>query len=124
MVSASSEVHGRIVSSTSLRIDGIVYGDIEASQDANISVALGSAARVEGDIHAERIFIAGQVYGNLYAKEQIELHSDARVEGDVTFGQLKIDKGAQLSGLMISRLGEMPVGAYDSSMLVLKQGGQ
>ena len=119
IVGASTVIHGRIVTDTGLRIDGTVIGDIEAQHEGGqISVALGKTGRVEGDVHAHRVLIAGCVDGNIYASERVELHSGARVNGDVTYGQLGIESGATISGLMIARSGEDPVGSYDDSMLV------
>ena len=118
IVGIGTVIHGRVVTDTGLRIDGTIIGDVEAHRDGQISVALGKTGRVEGDIHAHRVLIAGCVEGNIYASERVELHSGARVSGDVTYGQLGIESGATISGLMISKTGEDPVGSYDSSMLV------
>lgn len=118
IVGASTVIHGRIVTDTGLRIDGTVIGDIEAQANGKISVALGKTGKVEGDIHAYRVLIAGYVEGNIYASERVELHAGAKVNGDVTYGQLGIESGASISGLMISKTGEDPVGHYDPSMLV------
>ncbi|MBU3602596.1 polymer-forming cytoskeletal protein [Polynucleobacter sp. AM-25C3] len=120
IIGPSTTIHGRVVADTGLRIDGEVIGDIEAQQNGGISVALGKTGRVQGDIHAFRVLIAGQVDGHIYATERVELHAGAKVTGDVTYGQLGIEEGASISGLMISKSGESPVGAYDPSMLVLQ----
>lgn len=124
IIGPSTQIHGRVVTSTSLRIDGQVFGDIEAVNDAEISIALGRDAKVEGDIHAYRVLIAGQVLGNIYATERVELHAEAKVDGDITYGQLGIDQGASVTGLMISRSGKKPVGPYDPSMLVIGRQGE
>ena len=118
IIGQSTTVHGRVVAETGLRIDGTVIGDIEALDNSGISIALGRTGRVQGDIHASRVLIAGQVDGNIYASERVELHAGAKVHGDVTYGQLGIEEGAMISGLMISKSGEEPVGPHESSMLV------
>lgn len=118
VIGVSTTIHGRVVAETGLRIDGTVIGDVEARQYDGISVALGRTGKVQGDIHAARVLIAGQVDGNIYATERVELHAGARVNGDVTYGQLGIEQGASISGLMISKSGEDPFGPYEPSMLV------
>ncbi|OYY58070.1 MAG: hypothetical protein B7Y05_14365 [Polynucleobacter sp. 24-46-87] len=118
IVGPSTIIHGRIVTKTGLRIDGTVIGDIETQEGYEISVALGRSGKVEGDVHAYRVLIAGAVDGNIYASERVELHAGAIVKGDVTYGQLGIESGASITGLMISKTGEEPVGLYDASMLV------
>ena len=119
IIGQSTQIHGRIVTDVALRVDGVVIGDIEAERDKNITVAIGHSGKVEGDIKAYRVFIAGHVVGNVYASERVELHKNAVVDGDVTFGQLGVENGAKITGLMLSREGKKPVGPVDHSMLVI-----
>jgi cytoskeletal protein CcmA (bactofilin family) len=115
IIGPATEVHGRLVAHESLRIDGTVVGNIEARQDKKVSIALGRTGLVQGDIYAFRVLVAGRVEGNIYATERVELHDGAEVRGDITYGQLGIEHGAKLNGLMISRNGEEPEGAVDPS---------
>lgn len=115
IIGPATEVHGRLVAHESLRIDGTVVGNIEARQDKKVSIALGRTGLVQGDISAFRVLVAGRVEGNIYATERVELHDGAEVRGDITYGQLGIEHGAKLNGLMISRNGEEPEGAVDPS---------
>jgi cytoskeletal protein CcmA (bactofilin family) len=117
IVGPATEVHGRLVANESLRIDGRVIGNIEARQGKSVSIALGKTGVVQGDIYAFRVLVAGKVEGNIYATERVELHEGAEVRGDVTYGQLGIEHGAKLNGLMISRNGEEPEGATDSASI-------
>lgn len=103
IIGASTEVHGRIVADESLRIDGKVIGNVEARQGKDVSVAIGRTGFVQGDINAFRVLVAGAIEGNIYASERVELHGGAEVRGDVTYGQIGIEYGAKLNGLMISR---------------------
>ncbi len=115
-----TEVHGRLVSSTSLRIDGKVIGNVEASQENNISIAIGKSGSVQGDIYAYRIFVAGKVTGNIYCSERVELHDGAEVTGDVTYGQIGVEPGAKLNGLMIFRNKEAAPELQDSAQIFQK----
>ncbi len=115
-----TEVHGCLVSSTSLRIDGKVIGNVEASQENNISIAIGKSGSVQGDIYAYRIFVAGKVTGNIYCSERVELHDGAEVTGDVTYGQIGVEPGAKLNGLMIFRNKEAAPELQDSAQIFQK----
>jgi cytoskeletal protein CcmA (bactofilin family) len=108
IIGEATEVHGRIVIVNGLRIDGKVIGNVEAQAGKEVSVALGKTGFVLGDIYAHRVLIAGLVEGNIYAAERVELHSGAEVRGDVTYGQIGIEHGAKLNGLMIARSPEPP----------------
>jgi cytoskeletal protein CcmA (bactofilin family) len=117
IVGPATEVHGRLVANESMRIDGRIIGNIEARQGKDVSIALGRTGFVQGDIYAFRVLIAGRVEGNVYATERVELHEGAEVRGDITYGQLGIEHGAKLNGLMISRNGEEPDGQIDSAAI-------
>ncbi len=117
IVGPATEVHGRLVANESMRIDGRIIGNIEARQGKDVSIALGRTGFVQGDIYAFRVLIAGRVEGNVYATERVELHEGAEVRGDITYGQLGIEHGAKLNGLMISRNGEESDTQIDSAAI-------
>jgi len=103
IIGSNAEVHGRIVIDKGMRVDGTVIGDIEAHPNSAVSVALGAAGQVLGDISVYRVLVAGKVEGNIYATERVELHDGSEVRGDITYGQIGIEPGAKLFGLMIAR---------------------
>jgi cytoskeletal protein CcmA (bactofilin family) len=102
IIGSNTEVHGRIVIDKGMRVDGKVIGNIETPPNSTVSVALGGAGQVLGDISAYRVLVAGKVEGNIYATERVELHDGAEVRGDITYGQIGIEPGAKLFGLMIA----------------------
>jgi len=120
MIGEATEIHGRLVASESLRIDGKVVGNVETSQDGVVSIAVGKNGIVQGDIYAYRVIIAGRVEGNVYCTERVELHNGAIVHGDVTYGQIGIEPGARLNGLMISRSKDLDSGPQDSNQVFKK----
>ena len=67
----STEIHGRVVATGSIRIDGKIIGNVESPTDANSSIALGRTGFIHGDIFAQRVMVAGLVKGNIYAKDSI-----------------------------------------------------
>lgn len=115
-----TEVHGRVVSSTSLRIDGKIIGNVEASQEKNVSIAIGKTGLVQGDIYAYRIFVAGKVTGNIYCSERVELHEGAEVTGDVTYGEIGVEPGSKLNGLMIFKNKDPNPELQDSAQIFQK----
>lgn len=103
IIGSATEIHGRIVMSKGLRIDGAVIGNVEGQAGEKLTVALGKDGLVQGDINAYRILIAGRVEGNIYAFERVELHDSADVHGDITYSTIGIEHGAKLNGLLISK---------------------
>ena len=45
LIGKTSEIHGRIVVSESLRIDGRVVGNIESPPNSMVTIAIGETAR-------------------------------------------------------------------------------
>lgn len=94
IIGNNSKIEGVLTASESTRIDGVLEGKIISES----SVIVGESGTVKGDITAIEILVAGTVYGNLMAKERIELTSTGRVLGDLLTKTLVIDEGASFKG--------------------------
>jgi len=82
--------HGDLV------IDGVVEGDVRASGQ----LTLGRRARVDGEIHARDVRIAGVLHRSVSAAGVIHLLSTAKVRGDLEAARVIIDDGALFEGLV------------------------
>ncbi|MCI8889006.1 MAG: polymer-forming cytoskeletal protein [Hungatella sp.] len=94
IIGNNSKIEGVLSASESTRIDGLLEGKIVSES----SVIVGESGKVCGDITAVEILVAGTVYGNLVAKERIEMTSTGRVLGDLITKTLVIDEGASFKG--------------------------
>ena len=103
IIAKSTEIHGQIVATQSLRIDGSVKGDIRGSQGDGVSVAIGLTGSVHGNIHAQRLIVGGKIIGNVFVTDTAELHDTADVQGDITYSQISIEPGAKGNGRMVSQ---------------------
>ena len=92
---------GDILVTKSLRIDGILIGNIKEAAN----VIIGESAQVKGNINANYVVIDGIVEGNITATESIELLNKSKVTGDLTTTILSINEGAIFKGksLMIEK---------------------
>lgn len=93
-------VKGNLISSSPLRIDGVVEGNIECQSD----VYIGQDAKVVAEIKAANISIAGEVRGNLQITGRVEIAPSGKVFGDVKASVLAISEGAVFCGL--SQMGD------------------
>ena len=106
MIGEGMEIHGRVVVYKSVRIDGSVFGSVEIPDGKkNITVAIGARGKVFGDVKAYRVLIGGRVEGNVYAVERVELHTNANVTGDITYSDIGVEPGAEVTGLLMKRNG-------------------
>ena len=59
---------------------------------------MGPEAKIEADVEAENIFVAGEIKGNVKAREAIEFGESSIMNGDVETKSLVIEKGAIFNG--------------------------
>ncbi len=104
LIGAATRIEGRMVVNKSIRLDGTIDGSIESSTDTQVTVAIGNTGLVHGDVRAHRVLVNGQVDGNIYARERCELHQTSKVKGDIHYGMLGIEHGAEILGLMVKKI--------------------
>ena len=104
VIGPGTTVNGDLMLIDSVRIDGKVIGDIQASQSNRATVAIGPTGEVIGHISAFRVIVAGKVEGNIAALERVELRHDCLVPGDISYSSINVQHGARLQGLVIQKL--------------------
>jgi cytoskeletal protein CcmA (bactofilin family) len=104
LIGAATRIEGRMVVNKSIRLDGTIEGSIESNTDTHVTVAIGNTGLVHGDVRAHRVLVNGQVDGNIYAREKCELHETSKVKGDIHYGLLGIEHGAEILGLMVKKI--------------------
>ncbi len=92
-IGINSNFKGDINTKGTLRIDGVMDGNVSADW-----VVLGEKAFHKGDITAKGIIVAGKIEGNLKAKEIVEIKSKGQIFGDISANKLSIVEGGIFSG--------------------------
>jgi cytoskeletal protein CcmA (bactofilin family) len=88
------------VKATLCRVDGMVDGKVECTQDLEI----GETGRLTADAIASRnIVLAGQVTGHVSTGGQLRLLPTARIAGDIRAKSIVIEEGAFFNGKCIMR---------------------
>ncbi|MFC1566464.1 polymer-forming cytoskeletal protein [bacterium] len=80
--------------SGTIRIDG----KIESGSVTSEGIIVGEKGIVKGDVKARIIIIAGNVEGDVYATERLEILPEAKVLGDVYTVSLSIAEGSVFEG--------------------------
>ena len=99
----------------------VVRGDIDGVTDLHIheharvlgkvSVAglvLERSAEIDGPVQAEAAVLGGFVNGSVQA-QAVEVKGTARVTGDITYTNLRVESGARIAGRLILDDGSEPV---------------
>ena len=85
---------GSISSNRGLRIDGSVKGNIQCEG----TLVVGSEGKVEAEIVADNVLIAGEFTGNVTAKKHLEITEKGKVHGDIATAKLVMAPGVIFDG--------------------------
>lgn len=93
VLGASSTMEGTLRSNTNVRLDGTFTGTLEITGN----VLVGETAKINADINAKNISIAGAVRGNVAGKK-VQILRTGRVWGDISATALTTEEGAFIDG--------------------------
>lgn len=95
LLGEGAEFEGKLIFEGRVRIDGKFRGEI--SSDGTLVV--GDRAEVEATVSVGMLVVlGGLVRGEVRAHQSVELHTPARVFGNITTPQLMIDRGVVFEG--------------------------
>src|SRR5215471_10610397 len=94
LLGRGSEFEGKLSFEGTVRVDGKLSGEI-FTDDVLI---IGEGAEVNAEINVGAIIIEGTVHGNIHAKRSVEIHTPARVRGNIATPSLHIEKGVIFDG--------------------------
>lgn len=92
-IGKGTKVSGKVNFRAPAKIEGEVDGEISGDD-----ILIAQGATVSARIAATRITIAGQVSGEIIARERIELLPTARLKCTITTPSLVLNEGAQFDG--------------------------
>lgn len=101
LISSKAEVVGDIKLSGGLHIDGKVTGNIVAEPGSGAVVRISDKGVVKGEIRAPHIIVNGEVHGDVYSFEHVELAKKAAVFGDVYYAMMEMVMGARVNGKLL-----------------------
>jgi cytoskeletal protein CcmA (bactofilin family) len=93
VLGAGTTLEGVLRSSANVRLDGTFTGTLEISGN----VLVGETAKINADINARNISIAGAVRGNVSGKK-VQLLRTGRIWGDIRATALTTEEGAFIDG--------------------------
>ena len=94
LLGRGSEFEGKLTFEGTVRIDGKFTGEILS----NDTLIIGEGARVRAEIDVANVIVYGEVDGNIRAMNSCELHSPAKLTGNITAPALVIDQGVVFDG--------------------------
>ncbi|MCL0068402.1 polymer-forming cytoskeletal protein [Thermodesulfovibrionales bacterium] len=93
LIGEGSEIEGNIDTPGTMRIDGMVTGNVRAGR-----VVLGKIAVLVGDVIAKSVVIGGRVEGNIVAEEFVDIKDTGKLFGDINSKRVSIIEGGVFVG--------------------------
>lgn len=103
LIGAGTTIEGDVVFTGGLRIDGLVHGNVSASEEQPGTLVVSEHARIDGEIDVPHLFINGTVNGPIRSNAFLELQPCARISGDVEYSAIEIHLGAIIEGKLVHR---------------------
>ena len=94
-------IQGDLVFSGGLYVEGRIYGKVIAEEGERAVLTLAEQGRIEGEVQVPVVILNGQLQGDVYAAERVELAAKARVLGNVHYKVVEMRAGATLTGRLI-----------------------
>jgi cytoskeletal protein CcmA (bactofilin family) len=104
LIGQNSEVQGDVSFSGGLHVDGSINGNVVAAAGSDSTLTLSENGKIKGEVRVPYIVLNGEVLGDVYASENIELAVQARIRGNVYYNLLEMAMGAEVNGSLVHQV--------------------
>jgi cytoskeletal protein CcmA (bactofilin family) len=101
LIGAGTRIIGDVHFSGGFHVDGHIKGNVDAPPDSGASLSVSDAGVVEGAVAVPNVILNGTVKGDILAHDRVELGATARVTGNVYYGLIEMEMGAEINGKLI-----------------------
>jgi len=123
LISDNVSITGDMEFEGGLKVSGVIKGNVTHKQGTSSLLALSAEGRIEGCVSSHDALIDGTIIGDLAVEHLLELHSNARIRGNISYRQLSMENGAVVDGTL-NRLedGESSAQVWELPHLQVKEG--
>ena len=101
LIGAATQIVGDVHFTGGLHVDGNIKGNVDAPANSDARLSVSDGGVVEGSVAVPNVLLNGTVKGDILAHERIELGATARVTGNVFYGLIEMEMGAEINGKLI-----------------------
>ncbi|MDP5239461.1 polymer-forming cytoskeletal protein [Uliginosibacterium sp. 31-16] len=105
LIANNMEVSGDVHFLDGLRVDGHIKGSVLSKSGTKSLLVLSDQGSISGNVSTYDAVINGHIVGDLEVAHFLELQASARVTGNISYYQLRMDCGATVDG-KLTRLGD------------------
>jgi cytoskeletal protein CcmA (bactofilin family) len=101
LIGAGTRIIGDVHFSGGFHVDGHIKGNVDAPPDSGATLSVSDSGVVEGSVAVPNVVLNGTVKGDILAHDRVELGATARVTGNVYYGLIEMEMGAEINGKLI-----------------------
>ena len=90
----NTEFEGKLFFSGTVRVDGHFKGEILSEG----TLIVGDDALIESEVQVSRLIVSGEVRGNVFAAEKVEIHPPGKVFGNIQAPAVVMEEGVVFEG--------------------------
>ena len=94
IIGPGTKVKGEVVTQGTIRVEGGVEGLLKSGD----TIVIHETGKVKADLHGGQVIISGEVHGNVYAQDRLEITAQGKVVGDITSPRISIAEGVVFEG--------------------------
>ena len=112
LIGNTIEIRGDLIFSGGLHVDGKIVGNVIAEDGSDSMLVLSDHGSIEGEVRVPYVVLNGEVIGDVYATERVELSAKAQVSGNVYYNLLEMAMGAEVNGSLVHSKNEKKLLSY------------
>lgn len=97
-------IDGQVLFSGHMQLEGTVFGSVSVLPHQSGTLVLGQNARIKGDAQAPHLLVNGAIDGHVNSAESLRLKPGARINGDVHYLSIEMERGAIVEGQLVYHL--------------------
>jgi len=101
LIGAGTRIIGDVHFGGGFHVDGHVKGNVDAPPDSGATLSVSDTGVIEGAVAVPNVVLNGTVKGDILAHDRVELGATARVTGNVYYGLIEMEMGAEINGKLI-----------------------
>lgn len=101
LIGGGTRIIGDVHFTGGFHVDGHIKGNVDAPPDSGATLSVSDGGVVEGSVAVPNVVLNGTVKGDILAHERVELGATARVAGNVYYGLIEMEMGAEINGKLI-----------------------
>ena len=101
LIGAGTRIIGDVQFAGGFHVDGHVKGNVDSLPESGSTLSVSDTGVIEGAVAVPNVVLNGTVKGDILAHDRVELGATARVTGNVYYGLIEMEMGAEINGKLI-----------------------